>query len=429
MKKYILSIAFVLTAWHANAQSKAVSFDVNGLKVILRPTQKETVSMSMFYRGGVMNAGANRAGLENLTLSALASAGTTHYSVNDYKELADEFGIDIAGAGSTDYGRVNMSCIDTYFEQGWKLFSDAITNPAFDATEFQSVKDKTISAIYQLRSDPETRIDQMAMETLFKGSAYSADPMGTAERLATFTPDSAKAYYKNVLLNKNKMFLVVAGNITREALEKKIKQAFAGLPAKPWSAPVYTAPVLSAETVRIEGRNIATNYISCIMNAPKMSSPDFPAFTVVVNVLSGNLHNELRNKLGLSYAPGASIEVQQIPYMSMFVSTTQPKKAYDAMLDVYSNIRAGQYGQRILDLIKRDHRSSYYRQQESSGAIVKSLGEAEVLGSFTLEEEMIEKFNNVTLEQMNAVFAKYVTGAIWLYLGDETTGKATFQSK
>ena len=429
MKRYILSIFLLLTTGIVHAQTKTIAFDVNGLKVILRPTQKETISMSMFFRGGVMNGGANQAGLENLTLASLASAGTTRYSVNDYKELADEFGIDIAGAGSTDYGRVNMSCIDTYFEQGWKLFSDAISNPAFDPTEFQSVKEKTISAIYQLRSDPETRIEQMAMESLFKGSVYSADPMGTEERLATFTPDSARNYYKNVLLNKNKMFLVVAGNITRETLEKKIKEAFNGLPAKAYIAPVYAAPVLNTETVRIENRDIATNYISCVMNAPKMSSPDFPAFMVVVNVLSGNLHNELRNKLGLSYAPGATVEVQQIPYMSMFVSTTQPKKAFDAMREVYSNIRAGQYGQRILDLIKRDYRSSYYRHQESSGAIVKSLGEAEILGGYALEEQLVEKFNNVTLDQMKGVFAKYLTGAIWLYLGDEALGRTAFQAK
>ena len=429
MRKYILMIAIFFGTYSLNAQTKAVSFDVNGLKVILRPTQKETVSMSMFFRGGVMNGTPNQAGLENLTLSALASAGTTHYSVNDYKELADEFGIDIAGAGSTDYGRVNMSCIDTYFNQGWKLFSDAILNPTFDAAEFQTVKDKTISAIYQLRSDPETRIDQMAMENLFKGSAYAADPMGTPERLAAFTPEIAKAYYVNVLLNKNKMFLVVAGNFTKESLEKKIKEAFGNLPGRTYSPPAYTAPVLSGETVRIENRDIATNYISCVMNAPKMSSPDFPAFMVAVNVLSGNLHNELRNKLGLSYAPGATVEVQQIPYMSMFVSTTQPKKAFDAMLEVYSNIRAGQYGQRILDLIKRDYRSSYYRHQESSGAIVKSLGEAEILGGYALEEQLVDRFNEVTLEQMRTAFGKYLTGAIWLYLGDEKLGSAAFQAK
>lgn len=427
MKSYILILAFTLILVSAKSQTKAISFDVNGLKVILRPTQKETVSMSMFFRGGVMNYQSEQAGIENLALMAAASCGTKNYSVDDYKELADEYGIKIGGSSKTDYGIISMECISKYFDQGWKLFSDAVANPAFDKTEFQSTKEKVISGIYQSHASPESRIQQMSMEAMFSGSQYSTDPLGKEKTVSGFTADSASNYYHNQLLNKNRMFLVVAGKITKEELEKKVNQAFKAIPVKAYTTPVYGPKMLTGEKLYTEQRDLATNYISGIMNAPTMSDPDYAPFLLAINALSGNLHYELRVKQGLSYAPGATIEMQQMPYTSMYVSTTQPKKSFQAMVAVFNSIRSGRYSQSFLDGIKKDHRLRYYRHQESSSAIVDDLGEAEVLGGYKMEEDMLTNINKVTLEDMGKAFNKFAKGAIWLYLGDEQLGKLAFQ--
>jgi len=427
MKQYILTLAFALFFLGAKSQTKAISFDVNGLKVILRPTQKETVSMSMFFRGGVMNYQPEQAGIENLALMAASSCGTKNYSVDDYKELADEYGIKIGGSSKTDYGIVSMECISKYFDQGWKLFSDAVANPAFDKAEFQSTKEKVISGIYQNHASPESRIQQMSMEAMFSGNQYSTDPLGKEKTVNGFTADSISKYYHNQLLNKNRMFLVVAGKITKEALEKKVNEAFKAIPVKPYTAPQYSQKMLTGENLFTEQRDLATNYISGIMNAPTMSDPDYAPFLLVINALSGNLHYELRVKQGLSYAPGATIEMQQIPFTSMYVSTTQPKKSFQAMVAVFNSIRSGRYSQSFLDGVKKDHRLRYYRHQESSSAIVDDLGEAEVLGGYKMEEDMLININKVTLEDMGRAFNKFAKGAIWLYLGDEQLGKLAFQ--
>lgn len=427
MKSYILSIVLLLLFTNSNAQTKAISFNVKGLKVILRPTQKETISMSMYFRGGVVNYSAEQAGIENLALAAAASCGTKKYSVHDYKELADEYGISISGSSTTDYGTMRMSCISKYFDQGWKLFSDAILNPVFDKTEFQSTKEKMISAIYQSQSDPETRIERLTMESMFYGEQYSVNPLGTITTIGNFNADSVSNYYHNQLLNKNKMFLVVAGKISKEDLEKKINESFVSLAAKPYTPHVYVPKTLEGEHLVTEQRELATNYMSCVMNAPTINSPDYAAFVLVVNALGSNMHYELRVKQGLSYAPGATIKTQQMPYTSMYVSTTQPKKAFQSMVGVFNSIKGGRYSQEFLDGVKKDHRIRYYRHQESSGSIVDDLGEAEILGDYKLEEDMIANINKVTLQDMSNSFNKYLKGAIWIYLGDEQLGKATFE--
>ncbi|ACU04878.1 M16 family metallopeptidase [Pedobacter heparinus] len=426
-KFYILSICLIFFLFNVKAQHKAVSFEVNGLKVILRQTQKETVSMSMYFRGGVMNYSPQQAGIENLALAAAATCGTKNYKVTDYQELADEYGIRINGSSTTDYGTISMDCISKYFEQGWKLFSDAVLNPAFDKSEFQTTKEKIVSGIYQRFSNPERRIEQMSMQSIFYGSPYSTDPMGTDATVKGFTADSVSHYYHTQLLNKNKMFLVVAGRISPEDLEKKISLAFASLKAAPYTPVAYTPKVIEGEHLVTEQRNLATNYMNCVLNAPAVSNPDYYPFMLAVNALSGNMFHEIRTKQGLSYAPGARIKKQQMPYITMYVSTTQPKKSFHAMAGVFRSIKAGNYSQKFLDAIKKEHRLRYYLHQESSSDIVEDLGEAEILGGYQMLENMVANIDKVTLSDMNTAFNTYTKGAIWLYLGDEQLGREAFK--
>ncbi|RZK66784.1 MAG: insulinase family protein, partial [Pedobacter sp.] len=405
----------------------ATTFDVDGLKVIFRPTQKETVSIAMYYRGGVMNYAPEQAGIENLALAAATSCGTKNFKVDDYKELADEYGIKISGGSSTDYGIVTMSCINKYLNQGWKLFSDAIANPVFDAAEFNVEKDKLISAVRYGESQPEIMVDQITLKSMFKSTPYSTSPLGNINSLKGLTADSVKNYYHNRLVNKNRMFLVVAGKITREELEQKIKAAFGSLPAKPYTPPVYADVLLTGNQLVTAQRNIATNYISRVMNAPAMSNPDYPAFKLAITVLSSYLHFKLRTEQALSYAPGAKVKMLQVPYTSLYISTTQPKRSVQGMMEAFDAIKKGNYNPGVLRDIKKSYRLDNYRDQESSATIVDNLGKAEILGGFKLEENLLDAIDNVDQNDVGRVFNKYLTGSIWVYVGDEQLGKDAFK--
>ena len=426
MKSYLF-VFFVLLSVGANAQTTAMTFEVNGLKVIFRPTQKETVSIAMFFKGGVMNYDPDNAGIENLALSSATSSGTKNYSVHDYKELADEYGINISGASTTDYGVISLNCINKYLNQGWKLFSDAIVNPVFDQAEFSNEKERIISVTRSREAVPEALVDQMTMSNMFKGTRYSTPPLGTENTLRKLNTDSVKKYYYNTLLNKQRMFLVVAGKITREDLEKKIKEAFGELKARPYQQPVFTEVPLTGDRLFTAQKNIATNYISRVMNAPTMSSPDYPAFRLAITVLSSYLHFKLRTEQALSYAPGATVKTLQMPYTSLYVSTTQPKKSVLGMMEAFTDVKEGSYNKNVIKEIQKSYRLDSYGDQESAVTLVSNLGKAEILGSYKLEEDLVAKVSAVTAEDVNRVYNKYLTGAVWIFVGNEQLGKEAFK--
>src|SRR5438128_5977849 len=108
------------------------------------------------------------------------------------------------------------------------------------------------------------------------------------------------------------MFLVVAGNISREDLEKKIQGAFSEIPTKPYTAINVESPLFTHDTSTIESRPLATNYVCGILNAPDLNSPDYPAFRVAMTILHSALSDVIRLSKHLSYAPYATLSEGKI---------------------------------------------------------------------------------------------------------------------
>ena len=97
MKRFAFSIYILFITLGASAQSKATSFDVAGIKVIMKPTQKEIINVSMYFRGGVTNYPADKAGIEQLALASTTECGPKKYNKDVFKDREDAFGVEVSG--------------------------------------------------------------------------------------------------------------------------------------------------------------------------------------------------------------------------------------------------------------------------------------------------------------------------------------------
>jgi len=419
MKRSILTITLLFAGSVITfaQQHTTTSFDVEGIKVIFKPTIKDVISVRMYFRGGVAEYGADKAGIEQLAVGATTECGTKKYDANKFKDIADKYGVEIGGSDDYDFSDINMICVSKYFDQGWDLFSEAVMNPVFDDNEVQLLKNKLIAGIQQETADPDAHISQLVMQNAFKGTIYATNPKGTESSVLTMTTADIKNFYTK-MLNKNRMFIVVAGKISKDVLIAKIKASFADIPSIPYQAPTYTAPRLDDNNVLAEDKALATNYVSAVMNAPIMSSPDYTAFHMGISGLSGTLFSEIRTKRNLSYSPGAYAAKQQMPYAVMYVTTSFPKEAVTIMINELNHIKkAGITASGLRDLKSSYITSSYVKQQESN-AITGNLGQAEIMGGWNLFETAADKVEEVTGDQILKALNKYIVGVRWSYLGD-----------
>jgi predicted Zn-dependent peptidase len=409
------------------AQNSTVEFSVNGLKVILRQTQKETLVMSMYFRGGTTNYGPGNAGIESLALSGIVECGTDKFSANDFNDQVDEYDFHLAGEANNDYGLVKLSCISKYASQAWKLFSSAIAAPKFESQKFDLLKEQKINSLKQGLSSPDARLKQLAREFAFANSSYATNPDGSVAGIAALSRDAVKNYYYNTLLNKRRMFLVVAGNISREELEKKIQDEFTAIPDKDYTPVATESALFEKERVTIENRPVATNYLCGIINAPGLNSNDYPAFRLCVSILHSGMFNSIRLKKQLSYAPSASLSEGKISYVTMFASTTQPVETVQAIREVLSGIKDHIYSDKTLNSIRKSRLLSYMQRQEVMSEIVDKLGQAEIMGDWKLAENLVERMNRVTAEEMQVVFNHYAKNITWAYIGNKALGEQSFK--
>lgn len=424
MKRILLTlIVTTVCFWAGFAQSSTTAFDVDGIKVIFKPTVKNMVSVRVYFKGGVTNYGPQQAGIESMTTGALVGCGTGKHTANEFKDIADYYDIEFGNSAEYDFCGVEMSCISKYFDKGWGLLAEAINSPVFDANELQLLKNNMASAIKQQESSPDRHIEQLMLQNAFKGTAYETDPDGTLETINAFTPADLKSYYNSTMLNKNKMFIVIAGQITQDEIIAKVKAAFSAIPSKPYTAPLLVAPVWNDNHTVVEPRSLATNYISGILNAPVMGSPDYIPFRLGVSAFSGTLFSVLRTQRNLSYDPGASVTNQKMPYMTMYVSTTSPAEAVTLMVDELNRVKKLTITKKGLNQIKSSYITSNYMKLQSSSAITGNLGLAEILGGWENFENAPALLDQVTSEQITQAMQKYPVGVRWSYLGDVEEAK------
>ncbi|MDP4283874.1 MAG: pitrilysin family protein [Bacteroidota bacterium] len=422
MKRFIFSLTaafLIFFALPAFAQSSAQKFSVNGITVIMKPTVKDIINVSVYYKGGVTNYPADKAGIEDLALAGATECGTKLYSKDEFKNIADKYGINILGNSTYDYGVISLNCIAKYFNEGWNLLAEAIKDPIYGEKEFELLKQRRISGLKNADANPDSKINKMAIANTFKGTPYAIDPDGEINTVSSFSADQVKDYYYNTLLNKNRMFVVVVGKISKNEIISKIKKAFSALTDKPYTPFSYHTPEISSNTLNVEPRKLATNYIIGVVNAPLFTSKDFVANRLAVSAFSTNLFTEIRTKRNLSYAPYAVPMRQQMPFNYMYVSTTNPKASVEVMVNEINRLITKGFSQKEFNDIKNLYITSNYMKEESTDMMASSLGRSEILGDWKMDEEFIPRIQKTTPLDMTNVFKKYIKGINWNYLGNE----------
>jgi predicted Zn-dependent peptidase len=298
------------------------------------------------------------------------------------------------------------------------LYADALLTPAFDAREFDRIRQDQLTAIRANESDPDFSIDRMAKQTAFAGKNYSKDPFGTIETVTPLTAADLKNYYKS-LLTRNRLVIVIVGDIEKSTLENKIKNLLAGVPAGSAFIPKKETYAPAANTFKPQGRENATNYVQGISGAPQTGTPDFNAYILALRIFSNRHFIEIRTKNGLSYAPGVWFTQGLTPYSNIYVTTTDPDKYIAVARQLIEKVKKEGFTAEELKNTKTQYLTNVYSRQETNDAQAGSLAFNEVVhGNWRRANQIKDDIKKVTLPQLNAAFNRYFTNITWSYQGN-----------
>ena len=407
----LLSIALALV-------TTTTSFDVGGIRVILRQSDaNNVVAANLYFLGGARQVTAANAGIESLLLE-VSDRGTRKYPRADLRRKMSLLGSVITTAPSDDWTMFGIRTSREVFDSTWAIFADRVMQPTLDPADVALIKSQFISGIRQRRDDPDALAEHLADSLSFAGHPYGIPATGTEASISAIDAKALRDYHASQFV-KSRMLLVVVGNVDRGQIERLLNGTLARLPqgSYAWSLPDRVPTGESA--VVIEERNLPTNYILGYFSGPLANTADYHALRIATSVLTGRMFAEIRTRHNLTYDVHSPFLDKAASAGGLYVSTVAPDTTLKLMYRAVRELQEGLLDPAGLDRLEQQFLTEYFLDNETNDAQADFLARAHLYrGDFRTAERFVDELRSVTPEDVRRVARQYMRGIRFAYVGD-----------
>jgi zinc protease len=345
---------------------------------------------------------------------SLLREGTTNRSKNEIDESIDFIGASLSTYSTGMFG----SSLTRHQEALLDLMSDILLNPSFPESELQRMITQNISGISTIRSDASAMARNVATAVVY-GANHPYGEVVTEESLKNVTVDLIKDYYYTYF-RPNVAFMVIVGDIKTDDAKVLMNKYFGSW--KPAEVPQKTYPTPQPPS----GRRVAfadrTGAIQSVISVtyPLVLTPGHPdAIKVSVmnsilggGVFSSRLIQNLREDKGWTYGAGSNIATDRLVGRFSAGAEVRNSVTDSTVVEIFDEMRRLIYEpvkDDDLQLIKNFMTGSFARSLESPRTIANF---ALNISRYNLPDDYyatyLEKMNAVTVEDVQAMAAKYI---------------------
>ena len=404
----------------------------NGIKVLgIEQNELPLIRYTLTIAGGQYLDKIEKPGVANLVTSVM-SEGTKNKTPEQLEEEIEKLGASINMYTNRENTFITVNTLARNYEKTIAIVEEMLLEPRWDEEEFELAKESEINNLKRQKADPNS----LARNTLNKlvygeNHIFSIDLSGTEESVSSITMDDLKAYY-DANFSPSITTMSIAGNITKEQVEKSLISLTSKWQAKEVTFPEYQLPAKpeKSEIYFVDVPGAKQSVIN--IGAPALSRQDadyFPAFVMNYQLggsFNGKVNIVLREEKGFTYGARTGFTAYKIPgYFS--ASSSVRSTATLESVNIFKSLMEG-YREGIapedLDFTKNALIKSYLRQFETLGALINMLQDINVYGlpvDYVKNEENIIK--NMTLDSHKEMAQKYITPDKMFYViaGDAAT--------
>ena len=375
----------------------------NGLQVVaVLQHEQPLVSMRMIVRAGAAQDPRDKLGLADFAASLLEQGSTTKSA----KQLADE--IDFMGGSmgtgaGTDLTYANVLVMKDGFDEGLRILSDTVRQPAFAADEIERERQQTLSTLQVNNDSPEFVADAVFDRLVYGFHPYGMPQNGTRQSIAAITRDDLVAFHTRYFVPNNAI-LAVVGDVTAAEAFASVEKVFGGwerreLPASTQPAP----PDPTRRVVVVNKPDAVQTEVRAGHLGIRRNQQDYMALNMALRILGGEganrLHQVLRTQRGLTY--GAKSDLNTLLDGGDFEASTSTRseatgEVIRLIVDEFWRIRRERVGERELGDAKAYVTGSFPLSIETPDAIATQVLNALFYG---LPVEELQTYR----ERVNAV--------------------------
>jgi zinc protease len=262
------------------------------------------ISVAVGFDGGSSDDPAGKEGLAELA-SGLLDEGAGDIDSAAFQQQLNDNGIDYGFDASRDSFSGQVRMLTDQRDLAFRLLHLSLTKPRFDSEPVERIRQQLLVEIDDRLSDPSTIGARAISRTLFKGHPYGRPSLGTIATMRTITAADLRKFVADHF-TRDRLHLVIVGDITPAQLKPLLDSTFRDLPAKSSLPPITDAKIDAPGGVMVVDRDIPQSIINFAQRGIKRDDPDFFAAYVANYILGGGgfssrLMTEVREKRGLAY--------------------------------------------------------------------------------------------------------------------------------
>ncbi len=321
----------------------------NGLRVLLQPDASELVAVRIVGVGGHLLARPWTAGRPGLW-SRMITRGTESCSATDLagrvEALAGGLG---AFSGRSSQG-LRADFLAEHAREALLIACDVLMRPAFASAELESIRAEVLEEIAQSGDEPGDCLAEALWAHCYPCHPWAVGALGTPATVREVGAGQLRRDHARWACGRN-LVCVVAGDFDPEMAERVLRHQLDRLPAgraiepeptQPWG-PGGGPPKHIRRRAGWEQTHIAAAWPG--IGIRHADAPALDLMSAALGSQGGALFNEVRERRGLAYGVGCTVQDGLVPGVFMASLATDPKKAQEAEQAMLACVYAARDGQ------------------------------------------------------------------------------------
>jgi len=390
----------------------------NGARVyFVQATELPIIDIKVVFDAGSARDPQDKNGLAMLT-NGLLNEGAGGLSADKIAEQFDNVGAQFSNGVDKDMASISLRSLTDakLLEPALTLFTTVLTQPDFQPTDFERVRQQMLVALKYEDQSPENIAEKIFYQTLYGTHPYAIDAQGTKEAVAALKVEEVKTFYQRYYVAKNAVIAIV-GAIDKARATTLANQLTQSLPAGEIVSPLPQPTELTeAKTIqRVYPATQTTVYLGQLGVARK--DPNYFSLYVGNHILGGSglvsrLSEQIREQRGLVYSTHSYFYPYQVPgafVLQLQTRNDQTNTALQVAIETVKNFVATGPTEAELTAAKQNIIGGFPLRIDSNK---EKLSYVATIGFYHLPLDYLEKFpaqiEAVTVESIKAAFNRKI---------------------
>lgn len=288
----------------------------NGMVVyLLEDHELPLVTISALIKSGTWLDPSEKVGLAGITGAVMRTGGTQRMAATEVDEALERIAASVSVGIGSESGSASLDVLTKDLDGGLQIFADVLMTPAFDPSRLHLAKLQTIEGIRRRQDQPQS-IAGREFAKLTYGPEHPFARESSVASVSKVTRDDLMAFHAKAI-HPNGIILGVTGDFSRDNMLARLRKTFGawakGAPPEMTLPPVPDDAASGGQRlVRVIGKGTSQTHVRVGHLSLKENDPDYPAFTVLNDILGGSsfrsrLFQDIRTKRGLAYSVGSGL--------------------------------------------------------------------------------------------------------------------------